>query len=374
MIPPTTGEFYHTTPGDGAHLKSTMTPRNSVPEIRRDSAAANLLGKRKRTKGESLAGDPWNNVDIHRSFVSAIFDQGLKHASPSVILQNMMAESDELTSERIKSHLQKYRKNKMKSKQDFMSEYDDYMRQQATRSSVFPFGSPPSTTTTRSSAELTGGSGAAMLTCSLLSEAEGFFWNLKASLIDDEEEHADPLQDDNAAVLELTLTEEEKKSYLGQALTHVMSMVAPMRRQLLQERRREHLKSVEAAAASKEREEQQQAKEEQQEAKNLIPATNAERFSTAADNPTSTSSRLPSKMVWGDSSSENSFYEVTDEHHSVVDGTALANKNRLLLHEFALGNTNEHRIVVDDPRSVPEEFTLAPTAYPTSSTHGWHSG
>ena len=61
--------------------------------------------------------------DLHRDFVSAIFDVGLKHSSPSTILEHM-PKHEQITSERVKSHLQKYRLHRIKSKKEFMTSYD----------------------------------------------------------------------------------------------------------------------------------------------------------------------------------------------------------------------------------------------------------
>ena len=66
--------------------------------------------------------------DLHRDFVSSIFDVGLKHASPSAILEHMQPLHEQITSERIKSHLQKYRLHRVKSKQKFMSCYQETLR------------------------------------------------------------------------------------------------------------------------------------------------------------------------------------------------------------------------------------------------------
>jgi len=63
----------------------------------------------------------------HRDFVEAVFKIGVVQASPSVILENMTQKPPALTSERVKSHLQKYRNHKEKSIQDFMKEYDKWM-------------------------------------------------------------------------------------------------------------------------------------------------------------------------------------------------------------------------------------------------------
>jgi len=66
--------------------------------------------------------------ELHREFVSAVFDVGLKHSSPSAILEHMTP-NEAITSERIKSHLQKYRLHRQRSKREFMSSYDSAMGQ-----------------------------------------------------------------------------------------------------------------------------------------------------------------------------------------------------------------------------------------------------
>lgn len=71
--------------------------------------------------------EPWSEP-LHRSFVGAVLEVGLQHASPAVIMQGMRHVPPDVTSERVKSHLQKYRKNKDKNKDDFLEEYDAWMR------------------------------------------------------------------------------------------------------------------------------------------------------------------------------------------------------------------------------------------------------
>jgi SHAQKYF class myb-like DNA-binding protein len=73
----------------------------------------------------------WNE-HLHRSFVAAVFETGLKHASPSVIMEQMTLSMAAITSERVKSHLQKYRNNKEKNKAQFMEEYDGFMQKALT--------------------------------------------------------------------------------------------------------------------------------------------------------------------------------------------------------------------------------------------------
>ena len=70
----------------------------------------------------SMTSQIWDE-EIHRDFVSSVFDIGLKHCSPLTVSENMKS-SKELTLERIKSHLQKYRINKDRSKAEFMKDYD----------------------------------------------------------------------------------------------------------------------------------------------------------------------------------------------------------------------------------------------------------
>jgi SHAQKYF class myb-like DNA-binding protein len=65
--------------------------------------------------------------ELHRSFVHSVFLVGISRSSPAVVTQYMQLHPEAMTAERIKSHLQKFRKNKDKSIEDFMSEYDTYL-------------------------------------------------------------------------------------------------------------------------------------------------------------------------------------------------------------------------------------------------------
>ncbi|KAF4316246.1 hypothetical protein BBO99_00007895 [Phytophthora kernoviae] len=64
--------------------------------------------------------------DLHRLFVAAIFDVGLKNASPKALLSLMEAAGPNagLTTEHLKSHLQKYRLNYERSRAEFLEYYD----------------------------------------------------------------------------------------------------------------------------------------------------------------------------------------------------------------------------------------------------------
>jgi SHAQKYF class myb-like DNA-binding protein len=90
-------------------------------------------GKMARRKSEKDSDGRWSKrftwpEELHRDFVSAVFDVGLKHSSPSSILEHM-APHAQLNTERIKSHLQKYRLYRAKSKKEFMASYDASLTQ-----------------------------------------------------------------------------------------------------------------------------------------------------------------------------------------------------------------------------------------------------
>jgi SHAQKYF class myb-like DNA-binding protein len=73
----------------------------------------------------------WNE-QLHRAFIQGVFETGLKNASPSVIMEQMTLSHSAITSERVKSHLQKYRNNKDKNKEQFLAEYDNFMQKALT--------------------------------------------------------------------------------------------------------------------------------------------------------------------------------------------------------------------------------------------------
>ncbi len=64
----------------------------------------------------------------HRALVEAIFHTGLQSCSPSFLLEEMMLKSEDITSERVKSHLQKFRKKGDSAVEEFMESYDSAMR------------------------------------------------------------------------------------------------------------------------------------------------------------------------------------------------------------------------------------------------------
>jgi SHAQKYF class myb-like DNA-binding protein len=95
---------------------TSTTPRGGSKAQRRSKGAG------KDSDGRWSKRFTWPE-DLHRDFVSAVFDVGLKHSSPSTILEHM-PKHEQITSERIKSHLQKYRLHRAKSKKEFMASYE----------------------------------------------------------------------------------------------------------------------------------------------------------------------------------------------------------------------------------------------------------
>uniref|UniRef100_A0A7R9YFR2 HTH myb-type domain-containing protein n=1 Tax=Pinguiococcus pyrenoidosus TaxID=172671 RepID=A0A7R9YFR2_9STRA len=65
--------------------------------------------------------------NFEASFVNAVFEIGLSRASPKVLM-NFMPRVDMLTTEHIKSHLQKYRLHHGRSKNEFMEHYNQCLK------------------------------------------------------------------------------------------------------------------------------------------------------------------------------------------------------------------------------------------------------
>lgn len=192
---------------------------------------------------------PWDE-EIHRAFVDAVFENGIRHASPAVILDSMSKRTKALTSERVKSHLQKFRKNKDKSKEEFMAEYDSWLNKALTVGAAGGTSSnltSPLTVLQMMGIETPlGGSIAAFLTYSSLADER----SLDVSL-----EHpdsrgpaklsADLLREGSKEYLKYVngveipfpvLTEEEQRHPLGISIKQVLALFYSLTRHLVQER------------------------------------------------------------------------------------------------------------------------------------------
>lgn len=132
---------------DSDASESSQTNRKRRDE--KDASKVTTMVEKTTHNDES----PWT-LETHRAFVEAIYSVGMSHASPAVIMEYMTLldptdhsggrrrKSDHsnsghgshkertrgVTNERVKSHLQKYRINGEKSKNEFLQEYDAWMR------------------------------------------------------------------------------------------------------------------------------------------------------------------------------------------------------------------------------------------------------
>jgi SHAQKYF class myb-like DNA-binding protein len=187
--------------------------------------------------------------ELHRCFVSALFDCGVRNSSPSVIMENMSMRPAMLTSERVKSHLQKFRKRKEKARDEFMSDYDSFM---STALSVAGAGSmimPPNALLEMIGGKMPcGGDRAAFLSYSVMMEgrqehgagvADSLAEIPSLSLDKPSKESLEFFKNyDCARVPFPQLTEEEKRSSLGKSLLYVMGLFGLFSQHMMQERRK----------------------------------------------------------------------------------------------------------------------------------------
>lgn len=195
---------------------------------------------------------PMWTLEQHKVFSAAIFEIGLKNCSPSIIMENMRKQPKYITRERTKSHLQKYRQTKERSKGEFLKEFDaffqsteqakDLLNSKSSNSATFDNGQsigtnkifkrkepvPKAILTTalegKKPSKLLGGKAAALLSYSVLN---GFSTS----------HGPDQLQYKAAKFSEFpSLTEEEKRSSVGASLLQVKSLIDNMTDALLKTR------------------------------------------------------------------------------------------------------------------------------------------
>ena len=197
-------------------------------------------------------GDKWT-PDAYRSFISVVYNEGMKHASPSVIRESMTMRNPMITSERIKSHLQKYRLHSSKSKDEFMNEYDTWMAKvtHALGTSNLAMGPTPLPSPLYA-LQLSGlgipsaGALAAYLTYSVVADERGGDQEQQPSgdpgvarlpstvpQDEDQQEILARLVSDPTFVFP-ALTDEEKQSSLGRMLMHVMALCMELNDRILQ--------------------------------------------------------------------------------------------------------------------------------------------
>jgi SHAQKYF class myb-like DNA-binding protein len=187
--------------------------------------------KNKDTDGRWSKRFTWPE-DLHRDFVSAVFDVGLKHSSPSTVMEHMPKHA-QITSERVKSHLQKYRLHRHKSKKDFMTAYDSSM------SGLEKDG-------LAGVQSLSGGHVPAHLTYLTLNDTatgelaasdavDGKKISQRQAAASQAKRAAAPQQPQDALVLP-RLTEQEKQSPIGASMGYLMGLFFSLKQQLVAQR------------------------------------------------------------------------------------------------------------------------------------------
>jgi SHAQKYF class myb-like DNA-binding protein len=226
--------------------KRRMQDHAKVPAVKAARFAAAALAATPEEECEGKQSE-WDG-DMHKMFVAAMFEIGLRNASPAVILENMVQKHENITSERVKSKLQKYRNNKEKSKQEFVEEYDSFLHKAqaiegvAGGTNISP-ASPAALLEMMGSNNLLGGDAAAFLSYVVMKESE-----LRSQV--DSSTEGEVLSPqmlrqgardyvENFAGTGIPfplLTEDEKKSSLGVSMTFMMGLFLSMTQHLMKER------------------------------------------------------------------------------------------------------------------------------------------
>jgi SHAQKYF class myb-like DNA-binding protein len=116
---------------DSIQVDSLKRRRIEEGEEDKVSQRMAIVSARSNTTSNEIQTEQWSQQQ-HRDFIEAIYEAGLRNASPSVIMEEMTLSHAAITSERVKSHLQKYRNNKDKSKEQFLAEYDNFLQKALT--------------------------------------------------------------------------------------------------------------------------------------------------------------------------------------------------------------------------------------------------
>ena len=233
-----------------------------------ERGAGYSLHRTKRKGGEYLQPDFAKKVkaessptfwseSIHREFIEAIYKIGLKHSSPSVIMEQMADTHEALTNERVKSHLQKYRNNSEKSKQEFLTEYDGWMEKAmslgSTEGSSPKLLPPLSITDMLETTKLVGGEAVAFLTYSTMADerneptSEGRQSDMSRSVRSGTARVVDLLTAKmltGATIPFPELSEEELSSPVGVCINQVVTLFHSMVHLIMSNRERERSKKI----------------------------------------------------------------------------------------------------------------------------------
>ncbi|GAX14988.1 hypothetical protein FisN_12Lh317 [Fistulifera solaris] len=237
-----------------AREETDLFVRNgSMANTRNEPAVEDAAAKRKRRRTQENASSsqgngkqakhdrPWSE-SIHRSFVEAIYDIGVKNASPAVIMEHMSMVDDSITSERVKSHLQKYRNNKEKSKQEFFAEFDAWMQKALTVGAASDgestnLASPAAIMSMMGNGSFLGGEMASFLSYAAMyedqNESNGCSERATTQNVG---EYFSSIASTGASVPFPVLTEEERKSPLGMSISHVIGLFYSVSKCIMQQR------------------------------------------------------------------------------------------------------------------------------------------
>lgn len=243
-----------------------MFLKNGTGNTRNEQVAEDASAKRKRRRPHDNANPqgngklaeeekPWSEA-THRSFVEAIYDIGVKNASPAVIMEHMSMADISITSERVKSHLQKYRNNKGKSKEEFFSEFDAWMQKALTVGAAndvesTSLASPSAIVNMMGNGSFLGGEMASFLSYAAMyedqNELNGYTDRATTQSVGD---YFSSIASTGASVPFPVLTEEERKSPLGVSISHVIGLFYSVSKCIMQQRAAQEQLSVAAEPSS----------------------------------------------------------------------------------------------------------------------------
>lgn len=200
-------------------------------------------GSRKKIDGDGRWSKRFHwSEELHRDFVSSIFDIGLKNSTPASI-QNDVASRGNFTSEQIKAHLYKYRILRLNSKRDFISLSNPNATNLLDSSRDIEYVSDASTSKHIESAP----------TCQASSStSRGIEQKLVVPATNEynathsiEEQNHEDITDGNhgySALPLIQLTKEEMSSPSGASFVYLTGLFQSLKEQLYQQRRRNNLK------------------------------------------------------------------------------------------------------------------------------------
>jgi len=117
------------------HTSSFNNLKEAARQMQSFKSEDKDYGKKRKKHNEDDEYLKWNEElmrhilpsEMEADFVAAVFEIGLRNSSPKVLMQ-LMPLTNQLTTEHIKSHLQKYRLHYSRSKEEFLQYYDSHLK------------------------------------------------------------------------------------------------------------------------------------------------------------------------------------------------------------------------------------------------------